>query len=210
MPKIKAERIYHGPKSQFGRLIKPFARCLRLFTCQWSGRCWRSTAHTQSNGSTWDTERDAVDFLRDDIVVALAQALKMSSESAGQWFDRARDDYRINIEGFASLVNEYLTTRPAGHKVIFLVDEVGQFTLIEAAAAKPVHQVATPGNTAQPVHTGQPNLPPPVSKPTKVIRAADFSTKSYLESEADVEAFVTQLRAELLTAVRSGQKARLQ
>jgi hypothetical protein len=38
---------------------------------------------------------------------------------------RARDDYRINIEGFAKVVNDYLATRPANHKVIFLVDEVG-------------------------------------------------------------------------------------
>lgn len=83
-------------------------------------------------------------------------------------------------------------------------------TLIEAAAAKPVHQVAAPGNTAQPVHTGQPNVPPPATKPTKVIRAADFSVKSYLETEADVETFVTKLKAELLTTVRAGQKARLQ
>jgi hypothetical protein len=65
--------------------------------------------------------------LRDDIVVALAQALKMTPESAGKWFDRARDDFRINIEGFAKVVNDYLCTKPAGHKVIFLVDEVGQF-----------------------------------------------------------------------------------
>ena len=85
------------------------------------------TAFAASNGSTWEQERDAVDFLRDDIVVALAQALKMTSESAGQWFDRARDDFRINIESFAKVVNDYLATRPASHKVIFLVDEVGQF-----------------------------------------------------------------------------------
>ena len=84
-------------------------------------------AFAASNGSTWEQERDAVDFLRDDIVVALAQALKMTPESAGQWFDRARDEFRINIESFAKLVNDYLATRPAGHKVIFLVDEVGQF-----------------------------------------------------------------------------------
>jgi hypothetical protein len=83
-------------------------------------------------------------------------------------------------------------------------------TLIEAAAAKPVHHVAAPGNTAQPVQTGQPNVPPPATKPTKVIRAADYSAKSYLETEADVEAFVAKLRSELLTAVRAGQKARLQ
>ncbi len=82
---------------------------------------------SQSNGSTWEKERDAVDFLRDDIVVGLAQALKMSPDSAGKWFDSARDDYRINIEGFAKVVNEYLVTKSANHKVIFLVDEVGQF-----------------------------------------------------------------------------------
>ena len=85
------------------------------------------TAFSASNGSTWEKECDAVDFLRDDIVGALAQALKMSAESAGQWFDNAREGHRINIEGFAKIVNDYLATRPAGHKVIFLVDEVGQF-----------------------------------------------------------------------------------
>jgi hypothetical protein len=69
-------------------------------------------AFTQSNGSTWEKERDAVDFLRDDIVVALAQALKMSPDSAGKWFDSARDDYRINIEGFAKVVNDYLPPSP--------------------------------------------------------------------------------------------------
>ena len=84
-------------------------------------------AFTASNGSNWEQERDAVDFLRDDIVVALQQALNMSADSAGKWFDDARDNYRINIESFAKVVNDYLSTRPASHKVIFLVDEVGQF-----------------------------------------------------------------------------------
>ncbi|ABE46896.1 BREX system P-loop protein BrxC [Polaromonas sp. JS666] len=84
-------------------------------------------AFAASNGSTWEQERDAVDFLRDDVVAALGQVLKMTPESASQWFDRARDDFRINIEGFAKVVNDYLATRAAKHKVIFLVDEVGQF-----------------------------------------------------------------------------------
>jgi hypothetical protein len=84
-------------------------------------------AFATSNGSTWDKERDAVDFLRDDIVAALAESLKMTSQSAGTWFDNARESHRINIEGFAKIVNDYLATKPATHKVIFLVDEVGQF-----------------------------------------------------------------------------------
>jgi hypothetical protein len=84
-------------------------------------------AFEQSNGSPWEAERDAVDFLRDDVVHSLAVALKQSEASAGQWFDRSRDEYRINIESFAKLVRDYLATKPTGHRIIFLVDEVGQF-----------------------------------------------------------------------------------
>lgn len=84
-------------------------------------------AFLAANGSSWEQERDAVAFYRDDIVTALAQALNMTPESAGKWFDNARDDYRITLEGFAKVVSDYLETRPANHKVIFLVDEVGQF-----------------------------------------------------------------------------------
>jgi len=85
------------------------------------------TAFADKNGSTWDAERDAVDFLRDDVVYALAKALKQSEESAAAWFDNARETYRINIEGLAKLIQGYLATKPSGHRIVFLVDEVGQF-----------------------------------------------------------------------------------
>jgi hypothetical protein len=84
-------------------------------------------AFQERNGSVWDKERDAVDFLRDDVVYALAKSLSMTEESAGLWFDNSRDDYKINIEGLAKIIRDYLATKPAGHRVIFLVDEVGQF-----------------------------------------------------------------------------------
>jgi hypothetical protein len=86
-------------------------------------------------------------------------------------------------------------------------------TLIEAAAVvavtKPV-QVSEAGDTAKPVLTGASNVPSPIAKTTRVVRAADFSSKTYLESEADVEAYVGKLKDELLAAVRSGQMARVQ
>jgi hypothetical protein len=84
-------------------------------------------AFAAAKGSPWEAERDAFTFYRDEIVVALAQALKMTPDSAGKWFDDAKQDYRINIEGFAKVVNDYLATKTANHKVVFLVDEVGQF-----------------------------------------------------------------------------------
>ncbi len=84
-------------------------------------------AFQASNGSTWEAERDAVDFLRDDVIAGLSQALGMSPDSAGKWFDDARERYTINIETFASLVNQYLQAKGPQQRVVFLVDEVGQF-----------------------------------------------------------------------------------
>lgn len=86
-------------------------------------------------------------------------------------------------------------------------------TLIEAATvaavAKPAH-VAEPGNTVKPLHTGALNVTQPAAKTTQVIRAAELSGKTYLETEADVEAYVGKLNAALLAAVRSGQMVRVQ
>jgi len=82
--------------------------------------------------------------------------------------------------------------------------------LIEEATAKLTHPVAAPGVTTKPVQTAQPNVPTPVAKTTCVVRAAELSSKTYLETEADVDAFVGKLRAELLAAIHSGQMARVQ
>jgi len=49
-----------------------------------------------------------------------------------------------------------------------------------------------------------------VAKITKVIRAADLYSKTYLETEADVDAYVAKLRTELLAAIRAGHIARIQ
>lgn len=84
-------------------------------------------AFNDSNGRPWELERDAVGFLRDDVIAGLSTALDMSVESAGKWFDNASESYKINIEGFAEIVRDYLDSKGPGHRVIFLVDEVGQF-----------------------------------------------------------------------------------
>jgi hypothetical protein len=53
-------------------------------------------------------------------------------------------------------------------------------------------------------------MPPPVVKTTRVIRSADLSSKTYLETEAEVDAFVSKLRTELLAAIHARQMARVQ
>lgn len=61
-------------------------------------------------------------------------------------------------------------------------------TLIEAAVAKPTPVVASPGDAAKPVQTGNPNVPAPAPKTTRVVHAAEFSNQPYLETESEVDA----------------------
>jgi hypothetical protein len=83
-------------------------------------------------------------------------------------------------------------------------------TLIEAAAVKPQPKVADPGDTTAPVLTGQPNVPVPAAKTTRVVRAAELAAKTYLENEADVDVYLAKLKAELMSVIHAGQKARVQ
>jgi hypothetical protein len=78
-------------------------------------------------GASWENERDAVDFHRDEVIYALSNALSMTEESAAQWFDSSRDTYRVNIESLAKMISDYLDTKKSDHRIIFLVDEIGQF-----------------------------------------------------------------------------------
>lgn len=78
-------------------------------------------------GSDWLDERDAYSLMRDEVVEALSQALDMSPDAAGKWFDKAEDQHALTIEGFAKLVKEYLDAKGPKQRIVFLVDEVGQF-----------------------------------------------------------------------------------
>ncbi len=76
--------------------------------------------------STWEAERDAYDFYRDELVQALAFASKQSHESARQWVEELATNFPLDIRNFCTWVNEYLSD--SGDKnLLFLVDEVGQF-----------------------------------------------------------------------------------
>ncbi|WP_257266232.1 BREX system P-loop protein BrxC [Endozoicomonas sp. ONNA2] len=77
-------------------------------------------------GSTWEQERDAYDFFRDDLTNALASASGQSEESARQWVEKIEDNFPLNIGNFCKWVNDYLD-RSGDRNLLFLVDEVGQF-----------------------------------------------------------------------------------
>jgi len=79
-----------------------------------------------------------------------------------------------------------------------------------AAKAQPL-AVKSPGDHATVINVGSATITQTVTpKPARVIRAADYSSKSYLETEAEVDDYLGKLKAELLATIRAGQRARIQ
>ncbi|UIF86260.1 BREX system P-loop protein BrxC [Cupriavidus sp. UYPR2.512] len=84
-------------------------------------------AFSEAAGLEWAKERDGYQFYQDDIEQALAAALDLSSEAAHKWFEESEETFSVSVENFCRWVKEYLDTQPPKHRVLFLVDEVGQF-----------------------------------------------------------------------------------
>ncbi len=75
----------------------------------------------------WKDERDAYEFNRDEVIEALSRTLGQSQESCEKWVDTGEGTFSLTIENFAKWTKEYLDTQGPEHRLIFLVDEVGQF-----------------------------------------------------------------------------------
>jgi hypothetical protein len=78
-------------------------------------------------GGTWQDERENWDFNQDTVVEALQQVLGMTQSAAQSLFNGLRNNYSLSVEKFARILKEYLDSKPATYRLIFMVDEVGQY-----------------------------------------------------------------------------------
>ena len=84
-------------------------------------------AFREKTGTEWKNERDAYAFNRDEVVYAFSKSLGQSKEAAEKWIDQAESNFPLTIENFSKWVKEYLDSKGPTRRLIFLVDEVGQF-----------------------------------------------------------------------------------
>ncbi|MDA1349799.1 MAG: BREX system P-loop protein BrxC, partial [Chloroflexi bacterium] len=85
------------------------------------------SAFKEASGSEWQAERDAYEFNHDQVISAWCSATGQSVEAAEKWIDSAEERFSLSVENFCKWVQEYLKKRGPEHRLIFLVDEVGQF-----------------------------------------------------------------------------------
>lgn len=78
-------------------------------------------------GAKWTDKRDGYLLMQDEIVGALAKSLDMSKSSSEKWFDKAEKIFSLTIKEFVKRVKEYLDSKSPRHRIVFLVDEIGQF-----------------------------------------------------------------------------------
>lgn len=84
-------------------------------------------AFAEEAGASWESERDAYHFQTDALARALSRTLDQDIKDADAWIARFENDFSLSVGSFAGWVNEYLDTKGANHRIVFLVDEVGQF-----------------------------------------------------------------------------------
>lgn len=77
-------------------------------------------------GSHWESERDAYGFCRDEMAIAWSYATGQSEASSIQSMENLESMFTLDIANFAKWVREYLD-RCGDKRILFLVDEVGQF-----------------------------------------------------------------------------------
>jgi hypothetical protein len=84
-------------------------------------------AFKEASGTDWIEERDAYPFHRDEVVKAWSAATGQSKEAADKWIDGSEESFALTVENFCRWVKDYLDKQGPDHRLIFLVDEVGQF-----------------------------------------------------------------------------------
>jgi len=81
----------------------------------------------QVSGLDWKENRDTWGFCQDAISTALQTVTGMSAEAASRLLDLNEQNYSLSSEKFARLVKQYLDKKSTHYRLLFMVDEVGQY-----------------------------------------------------------------------------------
>ena len=80
----------------------------------------------EKNGGSWIESRDAYAFFEDDIAETLQEVLGMSETAARNWFNGS-ETVETSIAQLVSEIKEYVDSKPDTFRLLFMVDEVGQY-----------------------------------------------------------------------------------
>ena len=80
----------------------------------------------EKNGASWLDSRGSFVFFEDDVVATLTDVLGMSESSAKNWFN-GTETVEMSIAKLVAEIKEYADTQPKDFRLLFMIDEVGQY-----------------------------------------------------------------------------------
>ena len=80
----------------------------------------------EKTGKDWVEKRKGFAFLQDSVVPTLMEVLGMSEDAAKTWF-KSKDKVDISVADFVEDVKNYVNKQPDDFRLLFMVDEVGQY-----------------------------------------------------------------------------------
>ncbi len=79
------------------------------------------------SGESWESGRETIFLESDNLAKALSMVDDISEESAADLIDKYEENYSLSIEEFAKDVKDYIDTKEPNFRLVFFVDEVGQY-----------------------------------------------------------------------------------
>ena len=79
------------------------------------------------SGETWESGRETIHLEVDNFAKALSIVDNISEDSASDLIDKYEENYSLSIEDFAKEVKAYIDSKEPNFRLVFFVDEVGQY-----------------------------------------------------------------------------------
>ena len=85
------------------------------------------TKFKELSGESWESGRETIFLESDNVAQALSSIDSISVESAADLIDKYEENYSLSIEEFAQEVKTYIDSKEPDFRLVFFVDEVGQY-----------------------------------------------------------------------------------
>jgi hypothetical protein len=76
---------------------------------------------------TWQDGRKSILLNQHELAELFGEIKGIAYDDANQFINNLIDNYRLDIDGFGNLIASYIQSKQPGFRLIFCVDEVGQF-----------------------------------------------------------------------------------
>lgn len=85
------------------------------------------TEYQKRFNKSWEKGREAIFLNQHELAEIYAEIKSISTDEANRFLDNLINNYKLDIEGFGELVTKYIKSKQPGFRLVFCVDEVGQF-----------------------------------------------------------------------------------